>query len=354
MNKLGAYISGKVFAAFFIVLFLILSLDVLSALIDQLGDLRNDYTLRQAFIYIGLTIPGRVNEFIPLATLIGCLVAMGMLSSSSEIMVMRASGVSLFQLIRLVLKPTFWLIILSIVIAEFISPFTDQWATSHKDLQLSGRDQSLVLQSGLWHREADNFMHFNVVQPGGVLYGVTLFKFDRSGKLTQTLIADRASFQSNNWLLENVKITTLGDDKILQDQFTTQLWETQLTPKMLSYLSLDASELSPTGLFEYIAFLEQQGLDTKAYELAFWKKCLHPLAIMSLVLVAISFIFGPLRSSTMGYRIFIGVVVGISFQFTQNLLGPSSLIYGFSPFYAVLSPIIIISALGLILLYRVR
>ena len=116
----------------------------------------------------------------------------------------------------------------------------------------------------------------------------------------------------------------------------------------------DASELSPTGLFEYIAFLEQQGLDTKAYELAFWQKCLHPLAIMSLVLVALSFIFGPLRSSTMGYRIFIGVVVGISFQFTQNLLGPSSLIYGFSPFYAVLSPIIIISALGLILLYRVR
>ena len=155
-------------------------------------------------------------------------------------------------------------------------------------------------------------------------------------------------------MLENVKITSFSDDEIIQDQFTTQLWETQLTPKMLSYLSLDASELSPTGLFEYIAFLEQQGLDTKAYELAFWQKCLHPLAIMSLVLVALSFIFGPLRSSTMGYRIFIGVVVGISFQFAQNLLGPSSLIYGFSPFYAVLSPIIIISALGLILLYRVR
>ena len=78
---------------------------MLSALIDQLGDLRNDYTLRQAFIYIGLTIPGRVNEFIPLATLIGCLVAMGMLSSNGEIMIMRASGVSLFQLMRLVFKP---------------------------------------------------------------------------------------------------------------------------------------------------------------------------------------------------------------------------------------------------------
>ena len=78
MNKLSAYISGKVFVAYFIVLLLILSLDVLSALIDQLGDLSNDYTLRQAFIYIVLTIPGRVNEFIPLATLIGCLVAMGL------------------------------------------------------------------------------------------------------------------------------------------------------------------------------------------------------------------------------------------------------------------------------------
>ena len=354
MNKLSAYIRGKIFSSVFIVMLLIVGLDVLSALIDQLGDLRNDYTFQQVLIYIGLTIPGRVNEFIPLSTLIGCLVAMGMLSSSSEIMIMRASGMSLFQLVYLVFKPTLWLIILSIIIAELISPVTDQWATSHRDLQLSGSDQSLVSQSGLWHREVDNFMHFNVVQPGGVLYGITLFKFDSAGKLTQTLIADRASFQGIDWLLEDVKITSFIGDEITQNQFTTRAWKTQLTPKMLSYLSLDASELSPTGLYEYINFLEQQGLETKEYELAFWQKCLHPLAIMSLVLIALSFIFGPLRSSTMGYRIFIGVVVGISFQFAQNLLGPSSLIYGFSPFYAVLSPIIIISLVGLFLLYRVR
>ena len=354
MNKLSGYISSKILSSVFIVLLVILGLDVLSALIDQLGDLRNDYTLRQAFIYIGLTVPGRVNEFIPLSTFIGCLVAMGMLSSSSEIMVMRASGVSLFQLIRLVFKPILWLILLSIVIAELISPVTDQWATSHRDLQLSGSDQSLVSQSGLWHREADHFMHFNVIQPGGVLYGVTLFKFDTLGALQQILIADRASFQGKDWLLETVKITSFEGNDITQDQFTTQFWATQLTPKMLSYLSLDASELSPSGLFEYITFLEQQGLDSKVYELAFWQKCLHPLAIMSLVIIALSFIFGPLRSSTMGYRIFIGVVVGIGFQFAQNLLGPSSLIYGFSPFYAVLSPILLMSGLGLILLYRAR
>ena len=56
----------------------------------------------------------------------------------------------------------------------------------------------------------------------------------------------------------------------------------------------------------------------------------------------------------MGYRIFVGVIVGIAFQFSQNLLGPSSIIYGFQPLLAVAAPILVCMLIGGILLVRAR
>jgi lipopolysaccharide export system permease protein len=88
--------------------------------------------------------------------------------------------------------------------------------------------------------------------------------------------------------------------------------------------------------------------------LAFWQKILQPAATASLVLIAISFVFGPLRSVTMGQRIFTGVVFGIGFVLLQRLLGPSSLVFGFPPLIAVMIPILLCVVLGMYLLSRAR
>ena len=354
MNTLSAYIGSSVISAIFIVLVLIVGLDVVSAIIDQLNDLRGDYSFFQSLIYVGLTIPGRIHEYVPLAALVGCLVAMGLLAGNSEITVMRASGLSLGRLVLLASKPVLWLILLTALISEYVSPYTDQWAKSHKDLKMWGSERSLVAGGGLWHREGNTFMHFNVVQPGGVLYGVTTFEFDDQANLLQSTFARRASYQRGGWLMEGVSISEFHADRISSAAFTTLAWDVSLSPKLLGYLALSAEELSPTGLYDYANYLDQQELDSGAYRLAFWQKCLHPAAVLSLVLIALSFVFGPLRSSTMGFRVFIGVVVGIAFQFAQNLLGPSSLIYGFAPVVAVLLPIGLCALTGAYLLYRAR
>jgi len=74
--------------------------------------------------------------------------------------------------------------------------------------------------------------------------------------------------------------------------------------------------------------------------------------IVGLVLIGISFVFGPLRDSTMGFRIFIGVVIGVSFRIIQDRLGPFSIVFGFPPLLAVLLPVVFCVSLGLYLLRR--
>ena len=96
----------------------------------------------------------------------------------------------------------------------------------------------------------------------------------------------------------------------------------------------------------------EQGLSNGSYWLAFWTKVLQPLVTAALVLMAISFIFGPLRSVTLGQRVFTGVLVGFVFRIAQDLLGPSSLVFGFSPLLAVVVPAGICALAGFFLLRR--
>jgi lipopolysaccharide export system permease protein len=122
----------------------------------------------------------------------------------------------------------------------------------------------------------------------------------------------------------------------------------------LSVLLVEPQRQSISGLFRFASYFRSEGLESGNYFLAFWKKLLQPAATGALVLLAISFIFGPLREATMGFRIFVAISIGLGFTIIQRLLEPASLLYGFSPVLAVLFPIVVCLLLGVFLMQRVR
>jgi lipopolysaccharide export system permease protein len=127
-----------------------------------------------------------------------------------------------------------------------------------------------------------------------------------------------------------------------------------LTPEFIQTVLYKVDNLSLTGLLKYSRFLAQQGLDTATFMLSFWSKLFQPLAAISLVIVGAAFVFGPLRSVTVGQRTITGIVVGLLFKFSQELIAPTSQIVGFPPVMAALIPILISLMVGLWLLARVR
>jgi lipopolysaccharide export system permease protein len=92
----------------------------------------------------------------------------------------------------------------------------------------------------------------------------------------------------------------------------------------------------------------------KTYQLAFWQKVGSPLALLMLVLIACSFIFGPLRQQSMGFRLVIALFVGLGFFYLQDFLGYASLVYSPSPAWFVFLPIGIMFVVGSYLLHRAR
>jgi lipopolysaccharide export system permease protein len=351
MKKIKGYIGRSVAGSILVVLLVIVALDFISELVEQGGRIEADFTFKEVIIYSLLSIPSSIYDFLPLASLVGCLIGLGLLANTSELTVMRAAGVSVTQIIWAVMRPILGFIVLGIFLGEYITPTTDQFAESRKAIAL-GHQSALQGQRGVWNREGNEFMHFSAVLPNGKLFGVTRLQFDDSGQLESSTYVESAIFQEDHWFERNGMRTVLHGDHVTTEFYTTNTWRSELSPRLLDVLVLTADDLPMKRLYTYAKYLERQGQDAKEYRLAFWQKALQPLATASLVMIAISFIFGPLRQVTMGFRIFTGVIVGIVFRTTQDLLGPSSLIFGFSPFIAVMIPILFCALVGWGLLRR--
>uniref|UniRef100_A4XY57 Permease YjgP/YjgQ family protein n=1 Tax=Ectopseudomonas mendocina (strain ymp) TaxID=399739 RepID=A4XY57_ECTM1 len=352
MAKLDRYIGAQVFFAILTVLGIILGLALLFAFIDELSDLnKGDYGLGQALWYVLLTAPRRAYEMLPMAALIGCLIGLGTLASNSELTIMRAAGVSIGRIVWAVMKPMLVLMLAGILIGEYVAPLTENQAQADRALaQGGGAAQSS--KRGMWHRQGQEYVHINAVQPGGLLLGVTRYRFDDERRLQSASFARRAEHRGDHWVLRNVQTTFLHDNRSEVVNQREERWDIELSPQLLSTVVMEPESLSITGLWQYIHYLAEQGLNNARYWLAFWTKVLQPLVTGALVLMAISFIFGPLRSVTLGQRVFTGVLVGFIFRIAQDLLGPSSLVFGFSPLLAVLVPAGICALAGVWLLRR--
>ena len=353
MRQLNRYVFAIIFNSILLVLLVIVGLDTLAAIIAEREELEAGYTLGKALVYVLLTQLSTIYEMLPFAALIGCLAGLGVLAANSELVVMRAAGVSTGRIVWMVFRPALVILLAGFLVSEYIAPGAQSIGQSQKASALRSAANA-VSKEGLWHKEGRRYMHFSVVQPNGVLYGVTIFEFGEDNRLLGSIYAERASYVGERWLLEDVRENRIEATAVTAGQVSSRPWETALTPRLLNILVLDPEDLPVSGLWQYSRYLQSQNLNSGPYALAFWKKILQPAATLALVLVGICFIFGPLREVTMGFRIFIGVIVGIVFRTLQDLLAPASLVYGFDPLYASLVPILLCLGIGLWLLRSAR
>lgn len=351
MGRLGRYIARTVWLSILLVLLVIVGIDALSAFIDEAGDRSDSYGFKEIGLYVLYTLPGRCYEFIPFAALIGALIGLGQLASSSELVVMRAAGISNARLAWSVLQQAVLLAVLGFLLGEYIAPAAEQRAQSGRAIALYA-DRQLDVSQGIWRRDGRRFMHVRAFTGEDRVFGVTVYEFVDDGPLARMLFADSGRFQRDGLSLSDVAITEFGGAEVSGDHQDAMLLKTNITPQILTLENVAPSQLSLDDLLGYADFLRSQGEGTADFELAAWNKIMQPAAVAALVLLAISFVFGPLRDGTLGFRIFAGVMAGILFRLSQDLLGPASLVFGFAPLYAAVVPVLLCLGLGAYLLRR--
>lgn len=352
MRQLDAYIARSVLMATFAVIMIIVGLDAIFAMVAEIEDFRNSYQFIEALQYIAMRLPRRVYEYMPMACLIGCLAGLGTLAASSELTVMRAAGISVARITLAVLKPTAVLMVLSLLNAEFAVPNLERMAESMKTV---AQGKNLVDSNrgrGYWHREGNEYTRFAAADPNGVLFGVTTYTFDDERNLKHVRYAKRGEYKDVHWVLTDVNELHISDEKTVRSSSKEAFWKSELTPRTLNVVIYEPRDMSISDLYTYSQYLNKEGLNSDRYMLSFWSKVNQPIGTFALVILGISFIFGPLRSVTPGVRIFSGIMVGLVYKYAEELLAPTSILMGFPPLMATLVPTAICFVLGTIMLKR--
>ncbi len=360
MNRLDIYVGMTIAKTMMLAILGLVGMLAIFTFLEQMEDLDNNYTVLKVGRFVLYSLPRIFYETIPYSALIGCLAGLGMLASTSELIVMRAAGLSTWAIAWSAMKPALVLVFLGMFVGEYILPDFERVARTDRVRALSDEDE-ISPRFGFWYREGNIYMHFDEVGwGGGVLEGVSHFYFDpmNDRRLEKTLYADRAVFHDmqggkNYWLFENVITTEITADSSITHDIPSMQWYTNLTPDLLSTeILVQPDKMSIRELDAKIDYMRAEELNSGKFELGFWGKIFQPLATVGLVFVAISFVFGPLRDSTMGMRVVSGLIIGIAFKFVQDLLSPASLVFGFPPIVAILIPIAICFVAGYFLLRR--
>ena len=359
--KLDNYLGRTVATAMVLASLGLVGILVLFTFLDQMQDVRSDYTVWTVARYVSYSLPRLFYDTVPYAALIGCLTGLGLLANSSEIIVMRSAGISTWQITRAVMKPALVLAVISLLVGEFLLPDFERTARVVKEDAI---ESHISPEGGFWYREGNTFMHFRGVSRDAVLKDINQYHLAGQEMLSRVLWAERGTYHAPDsasgqrrgfWLLHNVIATDFQDTGKTITRLDQLKWETTLTPDILSTeILVEPNMMSMLELRSKIKHMEAQGQSTRKLELGLWTKLFQPVASLSLVLVAVSFIFGPLREASMGMRVVTGLVIGILFKFLQDLLSPASLVFGFSPLIATLLPVLVCLGAGFVLLRRAR
>ncbi len=349
---INRYIAQQIGMMIAIALLVLAGLDGLFTLIAEFDALEHSYHAREAMIYVLATMPSRIYQWIPIATLMGCLLALGNLASSSELIVMRAAGISVLGIVRKALYPVIGVVIVGLLLGQYLTPMTEHFSQNYRAIKLGG-GTLLRVKYGNWQRQGDEFIHMNAIEPNGIIHGITRYRFV-DHQLKEMSFAERAIYQNQQWVMQKQQQSILSETSVRVHDAPQAIWQSQLTPEILELAVLKPEHLSITGLYRYAHYMQQQGLRYLPYLLAFWKKISQPFATLAMVLVAAAFVFGPLRSGTMGLRIMVGLMAGLFFNYLQEFLGFASLAFNIQPWIASVVPILVFSTMGVVLIRRVK
>ena len=325
--------------------------------LDEVNDIgQANYTIIEAITYISLKLPNIISEHSSVVILLGALLALGHLAATSQLIIIRGSGVSIMSIAKIVIKTTLAFVMVTILVGELLAPKATQYAENSRAKALGYNIQAEV-QQGFWVKDNNTIIHVNKNFDGQLLGDVTLIKLKNSNTLESVTHADKAIFDGESLKLEKSDDYQVGRKK---DQFNNvdyeqfEQYQTQVSfdQEFIASLRKEPSELSTWYLFKQVRFLSENNLASGAFEVELYKRIVKPFTLIAMVLLSMLFIFGSLRDASLGKKIFLGVMLSLFFELFSRIGGVLSLRLDYNHFLIASIPTLVVLVFALILLKR--
>ena len=347
--KLFWYIARNVLLIIFLVLLVIVTIDFAFAVIGESRHVGvGGYGWSDAFIYVSLRMPSDICLILPIAAFLGSLISLTMLAAKSELIVMRASGLSIFQLAKALLLTSGFLLFLYYALNLIIAPYTRHLANVEENLFKSNQ-QVLVLAEQTWLKSGNHFLLMGAILPDGNIQNVTDFEVNNGSLIAIRQIKSIHLNNDNTWSLSGIT-STLGNSKGVSQTYTPALTEPSLIAStLLPVITMQPEEMNIITLYQYIQYRKGNHLDTKTYQLQFWNRVFSPLMLPIMVLIAVPFVLGSQRSKVQ-LKMIAGMGLGFSFYVIGQFFGSLTLLTPLPAFLGALLPVLIFGSILFILL----
>ena len=348
------YLIVAIIKATLAVLMIALAVDLFVEFANEMGSVgKGGYTLAQALLYVPMIIPADLYTLFPMIGLLGVLIGLGALSSSNELLVMRASGVSLFNIMQAVFISAIIIGVIALCLGEVLAPKLSLQAKNLKQFAITG-NQAIETNQGVWMHVGNDFLNIAHIVEQTRWLGVTRYHFDQQNKLLSEAWAKSVEYRNKQWVALSISETDLFKDHTRAQKLQSQVWPIALTPNALAFGFDEAQQMSLSKLHNFIHYRAQAKLPLNRYALDFWQRIFQPLAMLVMMMLAIPFVFVSARSGTLGVRILVGVIVSMGFYLFSQLSGQFSIVYRVPAWIGAFLPIAIFFVLGTWLLRRVK
>ena len=352
MKLVDRYIIKTVFGSLALVLFILTGLQAFILFVNQLGDLgKADYGTLQALVYVGLQLPYQVYLFFPMASLLGCLVGLGVMASQHELVVLRAAGMSMAQITLAIFKMAIVVIFLMTFLGEMVLPKMVLRSHTYKMHALNG-GHVLQTSKGLWLHTGQDILMIGTLVSSTHLEQIEQFHFDAQRRLLFVRRIQSATLKDGQWMASSWKQTTLSSKETIVAHAQNAPWDITLDPRLLHVSQHEPEEMTFLELHQFLKAQTMSPQNLRNFELGYYQRMVLPFTTLVMMLLAIPFVFGPLRSSSMGIKLMYGAVIGFGFYILNRFCGSLSQIYQFSTLLAAVGPTAICAGLGIGLLYR--
>lgn len=345
MSAFDRYVIRTVLLTTTIALLFLTGMDFLIQSAAEADDLGGQYGALLMLATQFLQLPEKVLLFIPAAVLIGGIIGLGQLASQNELTILLAAGISRLRIVAAAVFAAFALGLAALILGETLAP---QWGAQSALLRAQAKGGSADYQGrGLWLRDTDALVHIGAIEADGSIRDLRFYRRHADGLEIGT--ASRAHYQAPDWHLADHQVSRVTPEQHTQSA-GAPVWRNGASPAILQSLAQSRRTETVRELYTLTRFLAANGLAHRQESLKLWQRLFLPLSAVTMLLLALPFIFGRARDSHQGSRLIAGILCGVAYYVAQGILANLALLYHWPPLFGALAPILAFALLPVLLL----
>ncbi len=355
MNILDRYLYRTVLLYTVMAMAVLLTLGALVLFISQQGDIGvGSYSAADAFLFTLLNLPQQAFELLPIGAMIGSTDGAGQSCIGQRIG--RHPGIGRLRLAhrRPVGLAGATLAVIMFGIGDYAAPSMAQIAKREKTTSKLA-DVSFAGTSSAWVKDGNRILRVQTGEVDRAFGGVSVFELDGPTRLHSIQRAARISVADpGRWSLHNVATSLFEKDKISGSTVSELTMKSTVNPEFLGLAATDPQMLTLRGLASYIDHLRRNNLETAAYEIGYWSRIARLFAVVVVTLLALPFVFGPLRTTGAGTRTVIGALLGVLFFLITRTVENGGQLFNVNPALVGWLPTAVIGFCTLVAISRTR